>query len=259
MDYSLFILKSPTKLNSIPPATADYNQDYKEWSAQTIDNIKPTTKRVREKIYEAVTERNTGASEYDIHEVSIPECVLNDYVEHFADVLLENPGRHAKLYASDNWDPIDSPNSVPSAIENRLSEEKSLSGDMGGVIGEGLFVSVLTRHFQIEKKFLAHLAPGNERRFPDFGVISLSSDLQQCIDAPSSGQLSYVLPVEVKSKATFTQPSHLTSQLNNAFAQLLSFWQQMGAIGGKKHPGMIFCALRNPENQSYDLVIVPIQ
>lgn len=259
MKYSLFILKRSINLNNIPPAEADYNQNYKQWSDQTIDNIKPATVIVREDIYKAVTERDKNASEYDIHDVRIPEFVLNDYVERFADVLLETPGRHAKLYASDNWDPIDTPSSVPSAIENRLSEEKSLSGDMGGVIGEGLFVSMLIQHFQMEENDFAHLDPGNERRFPDFGLIRLSQDLKQCIEAPSSGQLSYVFPVEVKSKASFTQPSNLTGQLNSAFAQLISFWEQMGSMGGGQHPGMIFYALRNPDAQTYDLVIIPIK
>ena len=105
----------------------------------------------------------------------------------------------------------------------------------------------------------AHFASGGERRFPDFGLLHISQKLQQSVGTSSSGQLPYLLPGEVKSTAKFEVASDLSGQSESALVQLISFWEQMGPLGSGQRPGMIFCALRNPDVQSYDLVIVPIQ
>ena len=252
MTHRLFVYHEPTLLSGIPPATAP--ADYADWARQTTDNAGATALALSQKIYPNVL----GGKGAPSHTFSLPTTLLDQYVETHTDVWVETAEHHAGIYASANPTGLVHPSVVPPDLTGDLSREKKLSGDIGGVIGEGLFVAALERAYGLSPNDYVHLKPRYRKRFPDFAVIHPGATLGPLLTGATGAYgPPDLIPAEVKTVSRVKRAGGMKGQIAKALVQLLSFWELVrsaASIG----PSMLFLAVLNPDPpvQSYDLVVI---
>ena len=192
--------------------------------------------------------------------VSVSDVELDQYVGLHLDRWIETAAHHASLYAGVGYAPhptVQTPRYVPLALAQSLSEAKSLSGDISGAVGEGLFVSLIRKAYGHGPDDFVHLRPTSVKRFPDFAVIRPTASFWSLIHGGALAPAPWAMyvPIETKTISKAERPSQLSGSIRDALVQLLSFWMSVG-WHTQAGPSGLFLAIRNRRRQSYDLVLV---
>ena len=250
MRHRLFVQSEPTLLSGITKST---QTKYKDWVSETEANVDAAALSLSQALYTRLFGANTNPDA----SLVLPTALLDQYVETHTDVWVETAEHHAGRYASATPGVLTHPSAVPLDLASDLSRDKKLSGDIGGVIGEGLFAAMLEQQYHRTPDHYIHLKPRYRKRFPDFAVIDPGPILGPLLAGTGTHGPADLVPAEVKTASRVEQPGGMKLQIKKALVQLLSFWQlvrEKAPIG----PSILFLAVLNPNPpvQSYDLVLI---
>jgi hypothetical protein len=187
--------------------------------------------------------------------MSIKTMEVKDRAQMHCDKWVEEVGVHFALYSSARLS-TDVPSlSVPSIArsDREVMKYKVYSGDVSGVIGESLFSLFLTKQFGLLDDNFAHLrADKSSGIYPDFGIYKPTQALLKRLHWRSGMVNTRPIPAEVKTANNPSRQS-IKPQLEKAILQIRNYWFRMGP---PPEPSIICLAIRNPNNQSYDLCVI---
>jgi hypothetical protein len=180
---------------------------------------------------------------------------VKDRAQMHCDKWVEEVGVHFALYASARQPTDIPPLSVPAIARNNreVMKYKVYSGDVSGVIGETLFSLLLTKQFGLLDDHFAHLrADKSSGIYPDFAIYHPTQKLINRLHWRSGMVNTRPIPAEVKTGNKPTKQS-IKPQIEKAILQIRNYWYRLGP---PEEPSIICIAVRNPNNQSYDLCVI---
>lgn len=238
-------------LSGLPPASVAISNQ--KWTAETLKNAKGYALSLSRTVYDATL----GGQGTPLATVSLAPADLDFYVSTHTDVWVETAEHHASLYASSGVPQLVHPNAVPPSLIGDLSSKKKLSGDVGGVIAEGLLVAALRHAFACSDEDYVHLSSRHRKRFPDFAIVHPGPVLGAHLYGAAVHGPPDLVPAEVKMAARVDRRGGIGGQIAKGLVQLVSFWQLVRAAT-PPGPSILFLAVRNPKPpvRSYDLALI---